>query len=87
MSTPIATKDGVQRELLALENMVRLAAFATESRRILEGISAINRNFPEVSARIHQQVDCASNWAAHEDTSADVLSYVADRLASLALGE
>lgn len=73
----------LEHELLMLENIVRLTAFAVEARRILDGIEMAKDNFPECKERISQVVDYSGQWSCHEDTSASVLVHVADRLADI----
>ena len=73
----------IEHELHQLENLLRLVAFATEARRVLDGIELAKDNFPEVQQRIKQCVDYSSQWTCYEDTTASVLVAAADKVAEI----
>ena len=64
----------------ALRNVVMLAAFACEARRTLKELDMIAALVPELDATLSRLVDKRGEWATHEDTTANVLRYVADQL-------
>lgn len=73
----------VTHELVELENLLRLVAFATEARRTLCGIERAKANLPEVKKGIDHLVDYSNQWTFHEDNAAEVLTQVANRLAAI----
>lgn len=73
----------IAHELVQLENLLRLTAFAVEARRVLGGIERAKSEFPEVKQRIEQLVDYSSQWTCHEDNTSSVLTAAADRLADI----
>lgn len=73
----------VAHELVQLENLLRLVAFATEARRTLWQIDQAKTSLPEVQSGLTRFVDCANQWKDYEDNSAIVLTGAADRLADI----
>ena len=82
-TTTLDLPPAIENELHQLENLLRLVAFATEARRVLDGIELAKDNFPEVKQRIEQCVDYSGQWVCHEDTSASVLVAAADKVAEI----
>jgi hypothetical protein len=72
--------DALSLTLHNLTEIVRLAAFAAESRRTLEGIKNAMHFRPEMQEVIDGAVPYASNWLEMEDTTGEVLRYTADQL-------
>jgi hypothetical protein len=72
--------DELSLKLNNLTEIVKLAAFASEARRTLEGIDSIMKHSPEMRAVVNASVDTSSNWKAMEDVTGNVLSYVAQEL-------
>ena len=64
----------------ALRNVVMLAAFACEARRTLKELDMIAALVPELDATLSRLVENRGEWATHEETTANVLRYVADQL-------
>ena len=64
----------------ALRNVVMLAAFASEARRTLKELDMIAALVPELDATLSRLVENRGEWATHEETTANVLRYVADQL-------
>ena len=64
----------------ALRNVVMLAAFACEARRTLKELDMIAALVPELDATLSRLVENRGEWSTHEDTTANVLRYVADQL-------
>ena len=70
-------------KLYKLANIVKLAAFASEARRTLEGIDDALTYHKDAKETIHQNVQGCRTWAEMEDVTGDVLQEVARRLESL----
>lgn len=81
--TTLDLPPAIENELHQLENLLRLVAFATEARRVLDGVELAKANLPEVKKGIEQCVDYSGQWTCHADTSASVLTAAADRLADI----
>ena len=64
----------------ALRNVVMLAAFACEARRTLSELDIVAKLVPELDATLTRLVDHGGEWSTYEDTTANVLRYVADEL-------
>lgn len=82
-TTTLDIPSDVAHELVELESLLRLVAFATEARRTLRGIELAKSKFPDVKERIEQCVDYAGLWQCHKDTTAEVLTAAADRLGNI----
>lgn len=67
-----------------LKSVVQLAAFASEAKRILEGIDHAAKVFPEIDRGIRTCVTVHGNWTSFECPVAEVLSEVAHQLDQLA---
>ena len=70
--------------LMQLNNIVKLAAFAAESRRALVDYSWVLKLHPETEASIHEMVKQSSQWAEQEDVLAEVLTDTANKIEALA---
>jgi hypothetical protein len=75
-----AKADELSLKLHHLTKIVRLAAFAAESRRTLQGIENALTFRPEMQEVLAEVVPCINNWAEMEDAVGDVLCYAADQL-------
>ena len=64
----------VQGELFALKNIMGLAAFAAESRRILLEIHEATTILPELGENLSRYVELRSQWTEYPDCLAAVLS-------------
>lgn len=82
-TTTLDLPPDIENELHQLENLLRLVAFATEARRVLDGVEMAKNNFPEVKLRIEQCVDYSGQWVCHPDISASVLVAAADKVAEI----
>ena len=69
--------------LYKLTNLVKLAAFACEARRTLEGIDGALTYQPKAKEAISQQVSYSNNWSEFEDVTAHVLQDVALQMEAL----
>jgi hypothetical protein len=81
-----AKADELSLKLYHLTKIVRLAAFATESRRTLQGIENALFFRPEMQEVLADAVPCFNNWAEMEDATSDVLCYAADQLEEISGG-
>jgi hypothetical protein len=77
-----ADEDGLK--LHHLMNVIKLAAFATEARRVLEGIECVTLYRPEMAAVILESVPGSKSWTTQDDEVGSVLSNVAFELSALA---
>ena len=70
-ATPTDTID-----LYKLRNLVALAAFAAEARRVLTEIDLCCEIFPSVNAQLSQHIEARRQWSEIPDTLSSVLMYV-----------
>jgi hypothetical protein len=61
--------------LLMMGEIVKLARFAAEARRTLDGISLVQQAYPEVDATIREHVDTAYEWDQCPDALGGVLGF------------
>lgn len=69
-----------------LRNILALAAFAAEARRVLRDIEIISNGAPEIGERLSKMIDDRCQWTTFDDTLPDINS-VASRLEELAKTE
>lgn len=67
-------------ELMEMRNVLVLAAFAAEARRVLDGIELADRVYPEVGEKLGQVIEARRQWTLYDDTLSQVLNSVAERL-------
>jgi len=72
--------DQASSKIHNLVNIVRLAAFACEARRVLEDIQRAAEITPDVEAYLGRQVEYIGEWAEHPDIAAQVLRDVAGQI-------
>ena len=72
--------DAISLTLCNITEIVKLAAFAAETRRTLEGIRNALHYREEMQEVIRGSVTNSSNWTEMEDPSGNVLDYVAVQL-------
>lgn len=84
MATKESTAPGPQADFLAMRNVLMLAAFASEARRVLEDIDFVVGACPDIDERLSKMVHARRQWAVYEDTIPEVLDGVAQQLAALA---
>lgn len=72
--------DALSLKLFNITEIVKLAAFAAEARRILEEIENVVQFRPEMKEVISDGITESANWLEMEDASSHVLSYVAREL-------
>ena len=80
-STQVATRlCSAHADITAMTNIVKLAQFAAEARRTLQGINDLGRLKPEVEAVISKHVEASHEWEMCEDVLGQVLNYAINRL-------
>lgn len=84
MATKESTAPAPQADFLAMRNVLTLAAFASEARRVLEDIDFVAGAFPDIDERLSKMVHARRQWSVYEDTIPEVLDVVAQQLAALA---
>jgi DNA repair ATPase RecN len=84
MATKESTAPGPQADFLAMRNVLMLAAFASEARRVLDEIDFVAGVFPDIEERLSSMVRARRQWSVYEDTIPEVLDGVAQQLAALA---
>lgn len=70
-----------------LRNILTLAAFAAEARRVLSDIEIISDGVPEIGERLSTMIYGRRQWTTFDDTLPDVINSVASRLEELAKTE
>ncbi len=71
-------------DVLHIKAVLEVCAFASEAKRILEGIDCAAEAFPEVKRGIRTFVAASGNWTTLELPIASVLSEVSRQLERLA---
>ena len=84
MAAQESTVSGSQVDFAALRNVVVLAAFAAEARRVLTDIHFVASAIPEIGEQLSRLVEANYQWTVYEDTLPEVLDGVAKQLDSLA---
>ena len=75
-----ATADKLSLKIYHLTEIVKLAAFAAEARRTLEGIDGALTYHRDMQQVIIDNVSHSNNWIEMQDASAEVLRYVSREL-------
>ena len=81
---PKARKSVTNIDVLHLKSVVEVCAFASEAKRILEGIDHAAKVFPEIDRGIRTCVTAPGNWTCFESPVSSVLSEVSRQLERLA---
>ena len=72
--------DALSMQMYHLIGVVKLAAFAAEARRTLDGIRDLTDCHVEVKQAIDGSVSAMSDWRERDDNAGEVLDYVARQL-------
>ena len=75
--------DALSLELCHLTELVRLAAFAVEAQRTLEGVFEALTYYPKANEYVASRVDAVNNWKTFDHGAAENLRYAADRMDGL----
>lgn len=81
-----ATHDAADADSLALHrlaNLVKLCAFASEARRVLEGTDGALLYQPKAQEAIRENVTTCRTWIGMPDVTGEVLTDVAQQLEEL----
>lgn len=81
METRDPLPESLQMETYRLRNIVGLAAFATEARRVLREIDMLANQMPHLSEALAFIKD-RRQWSEYPDTAPQVLDDVQERLAN-----
>lgn len=84
MAVQESTASSPQVDFRAMRNVLVLAAFAAEARRVLTDLDFVVSSIPEMDERLSQMVHARRQWSVYEDTIPEVLDDVAEQLAALA---
>lgn len=70
-------------DFMEMRNVLVLAAFAAEARRVLDRIELVEQMYPELGQKLSLLIDARRQWASYEDTAPDVINAVAERLEAM----
>lgn len=84
MQIVMALADDANASLWQLMNVVKLAAFACEARRVLATLDAHCDIDTAMSERLKSAIPAHLGWTTHDDVTGDVLRSVAAQLEGLA---
>lgn len=83
MATNESTAPAPQADFMAMRNVLMLAAFAAEARRVLEDIEHVADSSPEIDRELSSRIQARRQWSMYEDTVPEVLEDVARQLEAL----
>lgn len=72
----------LQTTMRRLSAVLHLAAFACETRRVLQDVDALARAVPSFG-ELYRSIEAAAQWTCIENTTAEVLQDVAGELAEV----
>jgi hypothetical protein len=72
--------DNLAEKLSHLRMMAEVAAFATEARRVLEGVEAISHHYPAFEDHLRSEVEGHRQWTTMQGSEASLMTYVAERI-------
>ncbi len=75
--------DELSLKLHNITEIVKLAAFAAESRRVLEGIENMCAYLPDVKTYVKNSSEGANTWLDMPDATGTVLQYLAKELETI----
>lgn len=78
------TRIDEQSEIEQLRDVIALAAFAVEARRVLSEIELMASHLPKLDEQLSQAIEARRQWMTHDDNTAEVLNAVARQLDTLA---
>jgi hypothetical protein len=73
----------IQTSMIDTTNVLKLARFAAEARRTLQGIEDLGRQNPEVASAIGESVEAPREWQVCEDVLGQVLGHTAHQLQTM----
>jgi hypothetical protein len=75
--------DDLSLRMYHLSELVKLAAFAVEARRVLEGIHDVLPYYSDAERSVSDQVARAAQWIEMEDVASTMLTYAAREMDKL----
>ena len=78
--------DDLSSRLNILTELVKLAAFAVEARRVLSGIHEAKSSRPEFEKVITNAVPASNTWLTMDDGAGEILTHVAIQLVEIDTG-
>jgi hypothetical protein len=86
--TSAATRkaDDLSLKLFNLTEIVKLASFAAEARRVLESIKAGTAYNPDMQQVIDSCSACPHTWMEMDDSTGNVLDYIGRELGTINIG-
>ena len=72
--------DDLSLQLNRLTDLVKLAAFAVEARRVLSDLHEAKSRQPELEKAIMKAVPASNSWLAMDDNVGEILGHVAIQL-------
>ena len=78
--------DDLSLQLNRLTDLVKLAAFAVEARRVLSEIHEAKSRQPELEKAIMKAVPASNSWLAMDDNAGEILGHVAIQLEKVNTG-
>lgn len=84
MATKESTPPSPQADFMAMRNVLMLAAFASEARRVLDEIDFVTGSMPELDEKLTRLVHARRQWTVYENTVPEVLDGLARQLEALA---
>lgn len=76
-------KTQTKLDFLHLSNILTLAAFAAEARRVLSDIETMSDGVPEFGKQISTLIDARRQWTLYDDRLPEVVNAVARQLEEL----
>ncbi|MDO8774295.1 MAG: hypothetical protein Q7K57_37395 [Burkholderiaceae bacterium] len=78
--------DDLSLKLFNLTEIVKLASFAAEARRVLEGIKAGTAYNPDMQKVIDNCSACPHTWMEMDDSTGNVLDFIGRELGAINIG-
>ena len=83
MAENTASPPDLEYELIQIRNIVGLATFAAEARRVLAQVDTVAESMPQVAKVLNGLIPARCQWTEYPDMLAPVLDDLYDRLGSL----
>lgn len=83
MAENTASPPDLEYELIQIRNIVGLATFAAEARRVLAQVDTVAESMPQVAEVLNGLIPARCQWTEYPDMLAPVLDDLYDRLGSL----
>lgn len=83
MRENIGLSDAAQTELARMRDVIGLAAFAVEARRVLQALDVVADHMPHIGDTLSSAIETRRQWSEYPDTAASVLASTYWRLEEL----